>query len=130
MQREPDRRVSPHQGGAWSESRVARELEAWFANRAFDRWPTYRTFVRDRHKRLHAAVVRTGGTGGADRWAAELGVPFRPRHPGAALSDDEVHDALRELLRAYRPVRFPTAATGMTSCSTGGVSPASGPCSS
>lgn len=108
MQRcEPDPGTSSHQRGEWSESRVARELEAWFAQRAFDRWPTYRTFVRDGHKRLHAAVVRTGD---AERWAADLGVPVRPRHRGAALSDDEVGDALRQLLRAHRPARFPTAA--------------------
>ena len=30
---------------AWGEARVARELEAWFAERGFDVWPTYRTFV-------------------------------------------------------------------------------------
>lgn len=108
MQRsEPDPGTSFLESGAWNESRVARELEAWFAHRAFDRWPTYRTFARDGHKRLHAAVVRTGG---AERWAAELGVPVRSRPRGAALSDDEAGDALRQLLRAHRPARFPTAA--------------------
>jgi hypothetical protein len=39
----------------WPDDRVARELEAYFAEQAFERWPTYRTFVRDCRKRLHEA---------------------------------------------------------------------------
>jgi len=90
---------------AWSEQRVARELEAWFAERGFDVWPTCRTFVRDGRKRLHAEVVRSGG---AARWALELGVAHvvHPRRPG--LSDEQIAAVLRALLREHRPQRFPT----------------------
>lgn len=91
---------------AWGEERVALELEAWFAERGFDVWPTYRTFVRDGRKCLHAEVVRCGG---AARWALELGVPHvvPPRGPG--LRDEEIAAALRTLLREHRPVRVPTS---------------------
>jgi hypothetical protein len=40
---------------------VSRELESWFAECAFEVWPTYRTFVRGGRKGLHAAVMRRGG---------------------------------------------------------------------
>ena len=86
---------------------MARELEAWFAQRAFEEWPTYATFSRDRRKRLHAALMRTGGP---QRWAQELGVALRPHPPGGGLRDDEVLPALRAVLREHRPERFPTIA--------------------
>ena len=91
----------------WTEERVARELEAWFARRCFDAWPTYRTFVRDRHKGLHAELMRRGGP---DRWADELGVPVVAHPRGRRRSDDEVRAELRALLRQHRPGRFPTQA--------------------
>lgn len=93
--------------GSWDDERVARELESWFASRAFERWPTYRTFVADGRKRLYSAVLERGGP---QRWAAELGVPCLPHRSGGGLSSDEVHDALRRLPRAHRPARFPTLA--------------------
>lgn len=89
----------------WSEDRVARELEAWFAQRAFEERPTYATFVRDGRKRLHAALMRTGGP---QRWAQELGVLLREHPPGGGLRDDEVLPTLRSLLGKHRPQRFPT----------------------
>ncbi len=89
------------------EERVARALEAWFAQRTFDRWPTYRQFVRDGRKRLHADVMRTGGP---QRWAVELGVPLVVHRPGPRVSEDEILGELRGLLRLHRPARFPTGA--------------------
>ena len=91
----------------WTEERVARELESWFAEQAFESWPTYRTFVRGGRKGLHAALMRLGGP---RRWAAELGVPVVHHRPGGALSEDAVELALRRLLREHRPERFPTNA--------------------
>jgi len=88
----------------WTEERVARELEAWFARRCFDVWPTYRTFVRDGHKRLHAELMRRGGP---QRWAGELGVPVVVHPRGRRRSDDEVRAELRALLRQHWPGRFP-----------------------
>ncbi|MDP1847646.1 MAG: hypothetical protein Q8K79_07635 [Solirubrobacteraceae bacterium] len=92
---------------AWDDDRVARELEAWFARRAFERWPTYRTFVRDGHKVLYSAVIDRGG---AERWALELGVAYIPHRSGGGLTVDETHAALRQLLREHHPERFPTLA--------------------
>ena len=88
----------------WNEDRVARELESWFAQRAFDEWPTYATFVRDGRKRLHAALMRSGGP---QRWSQDLGVVLREHPPGGGLRDDEVLPALRALLREHRLTRFP-----------------------
>ena len=90
---------------AWDDDRVARELESWFATRAFERWPTYRAFVRDGHKSLYSAVIDSGGP---ERWAPELGVPYIPRRSGGGLTADETRAALRQLLREHHPVRFPT----------------------
>ena len=91
--------------GVWSDDRIARELEAWFAQRMFEVWPSYRAFARDGRKRLHAAVVRTGG---ARRWAPELGVQIVEHRRGRRLHDDDIEQALRALLRAHQPVRFPS----------------------
>jgi hypothetical protein len=91
----------------WTDDRISRALEAWFADRAFDEWPTYQTFVRDGHKRLHAQLMRAGGP---QRWAVELGVPLRDHRPGGALRDDEILPALHALLREHRPDRFPASA--------------------
>lgn len=91
----------------WNEARVERELETWFAQRAFEQWPSYRAFVRDGRKRLHAALMRSGGP---QRWAIELGVPRVKRRPGPGLGDDEVAAELRAILREHRPARFPSAA--------------------
>lgn len=91
--------------GGWNDERIARELEAWFAHHAFACWPTYRAFAADGHKRLHAAVMRAGGP---ERWALELGVPVVAHRGGPGLTEDEVDVALRALLRAHRPERFPT----------------------
>jgi len=99
--------TSPPRRTRWNEARVAREFEAWFAERNFDRWPTYRTFVRDGHKRLYTAILDSGG---AERWAAELGVPHTPHKTGGGLSYDETLAALRQLLRTHHPTRFPTLA--------------------
>jgi hypothetical protein len=89
----------------WTEERVARELEAWFAQRAIEQWPPYRTFVADGRKRLHAQLM---GYGGPQRWAAELGVPLVRRHSGPQHNDAEIRDSLRALLREHRPQRFPS----------------------
>jgi hypothetical protein len=92
---------------AWDDDRVARELEAWFAKRAFERWPTYRTFVRDGHKVLYGAVIDSGGP---ERWAFELGVPYIPHRSGGGLTHHDTHAVLRQLLREHHPGRFPTLA--------------------
>jgi hypothetical protein len=62
----------------WTEDRVPREHEAWFAQRCFEKWPPYSAFVRDRRKRLHAALMRHDGP---QHWAQELGVRFIARPP-------------------------------------------------
>ena len=98
-------RSSQHR--AWDDDRVARELESWFATRAFERWPTYRTFVRDGHKALYSAVIDSGGP---ERWALELGVPYIPHRSGGGLTVDETHATLRQVLREHHPDRFPTLA--------------------
>lgn len=90
----------------WSEDRIARNLESWLAACTFDCWPTYRTFVRHGRKSLYAAVMRSGG---AERWALELGVPFVKHRPGRRLTDSMIENALRDLLREHRPRRFPTS---------------------
>jgi len=90
---------------AWTEERVARELEAWFAQRAFEQWPTYNTFRRAGRKRLYAELTRYGGP---QRWAVELGVPFIRHPPGARRSHDQIRAELRALLREHRPQRFPS----------------------
>jgi hypothetical protein len=89
----------------WSEDRVARELEAWFAQRCFEQWPPYSAFVRDRRKRLHAALMRHGGP---QHWAQELGVAFIVRHPGPQRDEEQVRDSLRLLYRQQRFKRFPS----------------------
>jgi len=91
----------------WTQDRVARELEAWFAQRCFDDWPPYSAFVADRPKRLHAALMRHGGP---ERWAQELGVAFIVRPPGAQRSEAQIRDSLRVLFREHRPRRFPVRA--------------------
>jgi hypothetical protein len=35
----PEARMPTSEHERWSEDRVARELEAWFAKRCFDQWP-------------------------------------------------------------------------------------------
>jgi len=89
----------------WSEDRVARELEAWFAKRCWDQWPPYRAFAADGRKRLHAALMRHGGP---QRWAIELGVAFIARHPGPQRDQTDIRDSLRLLFREHRPRRFPS----------------------
>jgi hypothetical protein len=89
----------------WTEERVARELEAWFAERAIEQWPSYNTFVADGRKPLHAAVMRFGGP---QRWAVELGVPLIRRRPGPQHNDPEIRESLRALFREHRPQRFPS----------------------
>jgi len=98
--------VVPPSGG-WTEQRVARELEAWFERRAFERWPSYRTFVEDGCRGLYDAARRTGG---AERWAPELGVAPPDGRPGTRLADADVRDVLLALLREHRPDRFPSDA--------------------
>ena len=90
----------------WSEDRIARELESWFAACTFDYWPTYRTFVDHGRKSVYAALIRSGG---AARWALELGVPIVKHRPGRRLTDSMIEDALRDVLREHRPARFPTS---------------------
>jgi hypothetical protein len=89
----------------WTHDRVARELEAWFAQRCFDDWPPYSTFLRDGRRRLHAALMRHGGP---QTWAQELGVAFIVRPPGPRRNEVEIHDSLRVLYRQHRFKRFPS----------------------
>ena len=89
----------------WDEERVARELEAWFADRGFERWPTYRTFVADGRKGLYEAVLASGGS---QRWVVELGVAPASAPGSSRWADAEIRAALRVLLREHRPERFPS----------------------
>ena len=59
------------------------------------------------HKGLYSAVLDSGGP---QRWAPELGVPYIPHRSGGGLTIDETHAALRQLLREHYPDRFPTLA--------------------
>jgi hypothetical protein len=79
----------------------------WFAQRCFDEWPRYSAFVRDRRKRLHAALMRHGGP---QYWAQELGVLFIVRHPGPRRDEAEIRNSLRLLYREQRFKRFPPSA--------------------
>jgi hypothetical protein len=89
----------------WTQDRVARELEAWFATRCFDDWPPYSAFVADRRKRLHTALMRHGGP---QRWAEELGVAFIVRNRGPRRNEAEIRARLRALYRQQRFKRFPS----------------------
>jgi hypothetical protein len=53
----------------WPESRIRRELRIYLEGQS--EWPGWRTFVRDGKGVLRDAIKWTGG---AERWAAELGV--------------------------------------------------------
>ncbi|MCA1680601.1 MAG: hypothetical protein LC777_17435 [Actinobacteria bacterium] len=89
----------------WTQNRVARELEAWFAQRCFDNWPPYSAFLRDRRRPLYVALLRHGGP---QHWAQELGVAFIVRHPGPQHSQADVRERLRALYRQHRFKRFPS----------------------
>jgi len=90
----------------WSQDRVARELEAWFATRCFEQWAPYSAFVRDRRKRLHAALMRHGGP---QHWAIELGVAFIDRHPGPRRDQTEIRDNFKVVVS-----RAPSQALSLT----------------
>ena len=54
----PEMTSTGSQPRSWDDERIARELEAWFAARAFERWPTYRTFTGDGRSRLKFLAVK------------------------------------------------------------------------
>jgi len=87
----------------WSEEQVARDLEKFLA--CADEWPSYRDFVRAGRKQLYEQARRRGGV---QRWADELGVLLIRRSPGQRLSEAEIHEALRTLLRQHKPERWPS----------------------
>ena len=87
----------------WSEEKVARDLENFLA--CAEEWPSYRDFVRAGRKQLYEQARRRGGV---QRWADELGVLLIRRSPGQRLSEAEIHQALRTLLRQHKPARWPS----------------------
>jgi len=87
----------------WSEEKVARDLENFLA--CADEWPSYRDFVRAGRKQLYEQARRRAGV---QRWADELGVLLIRRSPGQRLSEAEIHQALRTLLRQHKPARWPS----------------------
>jgi hypothetical protein len=89
----------------WTQDCVARELEAWFAQRCFDQWPAYSAFLRDGRRPLYAALMRHGGP---QTWAQELGVAFIVRRPGPRRNEAQIRDSLRVLYRQQRFKRFPS----------------------
>ena len=64
---------------------------------ADDEWPSYAEFVRRGQKGLRDAVTRTGG---ARRWAGELGLSYRERRPGYAArwTEERIRQELAEFL--------------------------------
>ena len=89
----------------WTPDRVARELEAWFAQRCFDDWPPYSAFLGDQRRPLYVALLRHGGP---QHWAQELSVAFIARRPGPQHSEAQIRERLRALFREHGPKRFPS----------------------
>jgi DNA invertase Pin-like site-specific DNA recombinase len=64
---------SPNRVRAWSDPRIRKELRRFL--RGKDTWPSYREFREEGYLALREAIRWAGG---ADRWAAEMGVELDP----------------------------------------------------
>jgi hypothetical protein len=85
----------PGHAPIWTEQRIREELRDYLAD--CDEWPSRQQFERDRRKALRDAVNRTGG---ASRWAAELGLSRRNHLSGSrrVWTPDVIDTRLRELI--------------------------------
>jgi hypothetical protein len=98
---------------AWPDERIRDELSRFLADRP--EWPTYREFERNGLKGLRDAVTHTGG---AERWAQEMGVRFVSHPPGYApiWTEDRIRADLSEYLaeRTVWPSRAEFEQDGLT----------------
>ncbi len=78
----------------WTEDQIRRELRRFLRGRS--EWPPYREFQRSGLKALRDQVTHTGG---ARRWAEELGVRYIDHRPGYARIWTE--DRIRRELGGY-----------------------------
>jgi hypothetical protein len=80
---------------AWDEARIREELGRFLEGR--DEWPAYRVFQRAGLKSLRDSITRNGG---AQRWAAELGVRHVYHAPGylPRWTEDRIRSELREFV--------------------------------
>lgn len=104
-------RPPEHEMGDWTTDRIRRELLAITAGATH--FPTAKEL---RRRGLHALTLAIQATGGAQSWAAELGLPRRT--PGAAgarsWSDEQIEEALRAFTdgRKWFPTRTEFEAAG------------------
>jgi hypothetical protein len=87
----------------WTEERIRKQLRTYLAGT--EEWPSRKQFEADGEKPLRDAVNRTGG---ADRWAAEFGLPRSTRLSGIrrGWTPDRIDAHLRELIGDSR--RWPS----------------------
>jgi hypothetical protein len=87
----------------WTDARIRTELKRFLRDR--DDWPSYADFEHAGRRPLRQAIMRTGG---AERWAAELGVPRHDLRAGSHLvwDDDRIERAVAPLVA--RLGRWPT----------------------
>lgn len=80
---------------AWTDARIRTELRRFLVGRG--EWPAYREFQRAGLKALRDAVTRSGG---ARRWAKEMGVRYVERRPGYApiWTEERIREELRDYL--------------------------------
>lgn len=85
----------PGRAPIWTEDRIREELRDYLADRG--EWPSRQQFEHDGRKPLRDAINRTGG---AARWAADLGFRRGNQLSGArrAWTPDVVETRLRELI--------------------------------
>jgi hypothetical protein len=101
-------------GSIWTDDRIREDLRRFLTGRA--EWPTYREFERSGLKGLRDAITHSGG---AERWAKELGVRFVKHRPGYATiwTEDRIRRDLRKYLRGRNewPSRQEFERDGLTS---------------
>jgi hypothetical protein len=67
----------PGYAAVWTEDHIRELLRSYLARK--DEWPSRQQFERDGQKPVRDAINRTGG---AERWAAEFGLPRSTRLSG------------------------------------------------
>jgi hypothetical protein len=99
------RRRPPGYAPRWTEERIRRELAEFVGDGS--RWPSSREFEEAGRGALRRAVTRTGG---AQRWAGELGIATGDRRTGSRRrwTPEEIELAVRPLVRRLQ--RWPTKA--------------------